>query len=134
MYDHAKPPVKSYPDDSGDPCSRLLMAAVTTTARATGTAKATADSPRRVHARMNSTAAIRTRFGRIRIAIAAATPDSAASAVVPAITPPIATAHAAAAGTSLIGCTTMYENVGLVATIHADARPTSGPTSCRPIQ
>ena len=44
-----------------------------------------------------------------------------------------AIAHAAAAGTSLIGAIAMNKSVGLVATIQAAAAPTIGRRVCRPI-
>ena len=69
----------------------------------------------------------------MRIAIAAATPAAPAPAAVSPRTHAIATAHAAAAGTSLIGAISMNSSVGLVATIHAAATPTAGLPIRRPI-
>ena len=66
------------------------------------------------------------RFGRMRIAIAAAIPAPPAASGVSASKHATATAHAAAAGTSFIGAISMKSIAGLVATIHAAAMPTTG--------
>src|SRR5438876_4134040 len=85
------------------------------------------------HSHSAITPAIGARFGRIRIAIAAASPPAAADTGVAPSTHAVATAHAPAAGTSLIGAMTMNSSAGLVATIHAAASATAGRPSCRPI-
>jgi len=77
--------------------------------------------------------AIGARFGRMRMATAAATPaENAAVGVCPSAQA-TDTAHAAAAGTSLIGAISMNRTVGLAATSHAAATPTIGLPSWRPI-
>ena len=43
-----------------------------------------------------------------------------------------AAVHSAAAGTSLMGCTSWYRKVGLQASSSADEAPTTGPASLRP--
>src|SRR3954452_10271550 len=80
-----------------------------------------------------TTAASGMRFGRIRIATAAAAPAATALATVPPSAQAIAIVHAAAAGTSLIGATSMNSIAGLVATSHAAARPTAGRSMRQPI-
>src|SRR5881628_1370798 len=95
-------------------------------------------------------AASGTRFGRIRIAIATAIPAARAinkerkgrkerkerrsQSGVSVSAHATAIAHAAAAGTSLIGAISMNSIAGLVATSHAAPSPTHGRPMRRPIQ
>ena len=69
----------------------------------------------------------------MRIPAAAARPAAHAASGVPPSAKATDTAHAAAAGTSLIGAISMNNRVGLVATIQAAARPTIGLPRRRPI-
>ena len=66
----------------------------------------------------------------MRIAVPAAMPAAAGACARANATD---AAHAAAAGTSLIGAISMNSTVGLVATIHAAARPTTGLPIRRPM-
>src|SRR5262245_37866529 len=79
-------------------------------------------------------AASGTRFGRTRIATAAARPDAAAATGASLKAKATAMAHAAAAGTSLIGAISMNSIVGLVATSDAAASPTHGRRRRHPIK
>src|SRR5882672_5319179 len=79
-----------------------------------------------------STAAIGTRFGRMRIAIDAASPAPAALRTVRPSTPYVARAQNAAAGTSLIGDLNIIRKVGLVATSHAPPSAIQSPLRSEP--
>src|SRR4051794_8049933 len=83
-----------------------------------------------IHARI--TAASGARFGRTRIATAAAMPAVNDERLVRPNAAASATAHAAAAGTSLIGAINMNRTVGLVAISQAAPRPTTGLPIRRP--
>src|SRR5688572_8403868 len=134
-------PVAPYPEANGEPKSVRLIQAIVRQASTTGIEKATNERKRsrrcssaRGHSiHMPSTAASGTRFGRIRIAIAAATPATTVFQRHLSSAFHVATAQNAAAGTSLIGSFVIVRNAGLVATSHAAPTPRDEEPSWRPI-
>src|SRR5687767_624055 len=77
--------------------------------------------------RANGTIARNTRFGRIRTATPAATPDAAALNLVPRVASSSDAIHEADTGTSLIAEKVIINTMGLTATLSAAVMPTTGP-------
>ena len=133
--------VAPYPDASGEPKSAWLIEAIATHASTTGTENTTNERSRlrtessalghSIHA--PSTAASGTRFGRIRIAIAAATPETTVLQRDASSAFQVASAQNAAAGTSLIGSFTIVRNAGLVEVSQAAPSPSDEEPSVRPM-
>src|SRR6185503_12722000 len=126
-----------YPDDSGDPYNRALIAATTSGPGSVATANAI-DRTQCLRSRSwrasqtNSTAASGARLGRIRIASAENAPAATAAGVVRPSTAYVASVQNAAAGTSLICDLNIIRNVGLVAVSHAAASPAVGDSTRDP--
>src|ERR1041384_1213900 len=132
-YAIANPSVRSYPERRADPYNRALIAPTAIAPIDASAPKASIFIAPRVASHTAMIPASGMRFGRIRIATAAAAPAAPALTTVPPSAPAIAIAHAAAAGTSLIGAIIMNSIAGLVATSHAAARPTAGRSIRHPI-